>query len=614
MEQRGIDLTSTSQEKYIDKVVKRYSKLFGLPSQNRLLLYIGVLTLHGGILSIFPLNFSFENFIIGLGFGGILFFLTVISDLFLNYTSMRSDPIFNLRRCLALSFFSSIIWYGILLLGLLITIIFGASVPWIRFIFLGFSGTLILRLLVLTVVSFARIDYVLFSSLFQPILVLGIFYYVGSIFGFISVPLFLILTLVSISAAILVVFIFKFFMDRVGKGSLGIASSVLFKAFLANWTEDLVDPLESFFEKLGNLQDVKVSLLIFRAVNKLKAVIVVPALHPGPFKNLGSSYLPSMIQTAIQKKFGCVVSVPHGLVGHELDVVSQSQTREVVDNIVDFIQSSSEYSKSTPMIRSKSGDAKTSCQIFGDCALMTLTTAPKTMEDLPTELNSFIINEAKKQNLFSLAIDAHNSMDNKFDLEAAVTSFTKASVDSLEKAMKSKKLPFKIGTSRILPPDFTVKEGMGSGGITVIVSEVAGKRAAYVTIDGNNMVPGLREKILTSIKTLGIDDGEVLTTDTHSVCGLTRGSRGYNLIGEAIDHSKLIDYIKEATSLALSNLEPATVSFNLETISDVKVIGEEQIKELTVLADKTTNCVKQVAIVLFPLTAILLTVLHLFLI
>ena len=187
-------MTSNSQEKYIDKVIKRYSKLFGLPSQNRLLLYLGILTLHGGVLSIFPLNFSFENFVIGLGFGGVLFFLTVISDLFLNYTSMKSDPIFNLRRCLALSFFSSIIWYGVLLLGLLITIFFGASVLWIRFIFLGFSGSLILRLLVLTVVSFARIDYVLFSSIFQPILVLGIFYYVGSIFGFIThmsfIPLF----------------------------------------------------------------------------------------------------------------------------------------------------------------------------------------------------------------------------------------------------------------------------------------------------------------------------------------------------------------------------------------------------------------------------------------
>ncbi|MBT8172325.1 DUF2070 family protein [Candidatus Bathyarchaeota archaeon] len=606
-------MTNNSNNKYIDKVVKRYSKLFGLPSQGRILLYLSVLTVHGGILSILPFNFSLETFIVGLGFGGIFLFFTLISDFILSRTSLRRDPIFNFRRCLALSFFSSFIWYGVLLLGILITIIFGVSTLWIRFIFLGFSGALILRLLVLSITSFVDFELALFSSIFQPVLILGVIFYLGSTHGFFSEMQFLSLGSVSISVVIIVVFIFKYFMDRVGSGSLGIASSVLFKAFLANWTEDVIEPLELFFEKLGNLQDIKVSFLIFRAINKLKGVIVVPALRPGPFKNLGSSLLPSMIQTAIQNKFGCFASVPHGLVGHELDVASQSHTQRVVDHIVGFIQSSSSDSQSTPMIRTESGDAKASCQIFGNCAFITLTTAPKTMEDLPPELNSFIVNEAKKRGLYSLAIDAHNSMGGKFDLETAVTSFTQASVDCLEKAKKIKKVPFKVGTSTILPKDFTVKDGMGSGGINVFVSEVEGNKTAYVTIDGNNMVSGLREKILSSIKELGIDDGEVFTTDTHSVCGLVRGKRGYNLVGEAINHSKLIDHIKRATNLALRNLEPVTVSFKTESISDVKVVGEQQIKELTVLADKTTECVKRVAIILFPVAAILLSYLLLFL-
>jgi len=134
-----------------------------------------------------------------------------------------------------------------------------------------------------------------------------------------------------------------------------------------------------------------------------------------------------------------------------------------------------------------------------------------------------------------------------------------------------------------------------------------------VTIDGNNMVSGLREKILSSIKDLGIDDGEVLTTDTHSVCGMIRSARGYNLVGETIDHLKLIDYIKDAATLALGNMESAEASWCTEVISHVKVIGEQQITELTVLADKTTESVKQVAVILFPLAAVILTGLLLFL-
>jgi len=186
--------------------------------------------------------------------------------------------------------------------------------------------------------------------------------------------------------------------------------TILFKAFLANWTEDLVTPLENFFEKMGTLEDIRVSLLTFRTEKKLKSAIIVPALHPGPFKNLGSSLLPSLIQTAVQEKYGCVVCAPHGLVGHELDVASQVHNQRVVDSIVGFLDESNTHSKATPMVRTESSDAKASCQIFGDCAFVTLTTAPKTIEDLPPELEDFLSEEAKKRGLSVLPIDAHNSM------------------------------------------------------------------------------------------------------------------------------------------------------------------------------------------------------------
>jgi len=606
-------LTDESTDKYIDKVVKRYSKLFGLPSQRKLAVYLGVLCLHGGILSLLPLSLSLENFVAGLGFGGAFLLLTLLSDFVVSGTSMRRDLIFNLRRCSALSFFSSLVWFGVMLLGGLISGLLGAPTLWVRFFFLGFSGALILRLLVLSVTSFAGSGGALFSSLLQPALVLVPVLFLGSTIGIASQTQFLLFVSVSVSAPLLTVFIFKYFMDNVGTGSLGIASSVLFKAFLANWTEDLIAPLETFFEKLGNLEDIKVSLLTFRAGEKLKAAIVVPALHPGPFKNLGSSLLPSLIQTAIQDRFGCVVSVPHGLVGHELDVASQPQNQRVVESIVGFVGSSSRHSEATPMVRTQSGDAKASCQIFGDCALLTLTTAPETMEDLPPELDDFIVGEAEKRGLSALAIDAHNSMDGRFDLKNAVASFSECSVACLEEALKSKISSFKVGAATVVPQEFTVQDGMGLGGITVIVTEVDGKKAAYVTIDGNNMVSGLRDKILSAVKELDIDDGEILTTDTHSVCGMIRSARGYNLVGEAIDHQKLIGYIKEAASRALGNMEPATASWLTEVISDVKIIGEKQITELTVLADKTTERVKRVAVILFPAAAILLTSLLLFL-
>jgi putative membrane protein len=606
-------LTNDSTDKYINKVVKRYSKLFGLPSQTKITLYLGVLSLHGGILSILPLNLSLQKFATGLVFGASFLILTLLSDFIISHSSMKNDLIFNLRRCSALSFFSSLVWFGILLLGGLISGLLGAPELWIRFFFLGFSGALILRLLVLAVTSFAGFGGTLFSSLLQPALVVLPIFFMDSAIGYTLELQILIFALTSISVSLLTVFAFKHFMDRVGTGTLGIASSVLFKAFLANWTEDLIAPMETFFEKLGNEQDVKVSLLTFRSGEKIKAVIVVPALHPGPFKNLGSSLLPSLIQNTIQNKFDCVVSAPHGLVGHELDVSTQSENQRVVQSILEFVSSSSIYSKATSMVRTESDDAKASCQLFGDCAFLTLTTAPKTIEDLPPELNSLIVSEAEKVGLSVLAIDAHNSMGGSFDRDSAVKSFSKASVDCLEKALKTKNSHFKAGAATVVPQEFTVQDGMGPGGISVIVVEVDDQKVAYVTIDGNNMVSGLRDKILAALKELGIDDGEVLTTDTHSVCGMIRSERGYNLVGEAIDHLKLISYITEATKHALESMEPVEASWRSEVIPDVKVIGEQQITELTVLADKTTQRARRLAVSLFPIASIVLVLLLLFL-
>lgn len=605
-------MTNDSTDKYIDKAVKRYSKLFSLPSQKRLIIYLGILTLHGGILSILPLNPSLENFVAGLSFGASFFVLTLFSDVIIRYSSMKNDFIFNLRRCSALSFFSSLVWFAIVILGSLISALLGTPELWIRFFFLGFSGALILRLLVLSVTSFNGFVGTVFSSLLQPALAAFPIIFMGSAIGYNLEMQLLVFTLTSVSVSLLAVFAFKYGMDQVGKGIIGINSSVLFKAFLANWTEDLVAPLENFFEKLGNKEDVKVSLLTFRTSKKIKAVIVVPALHPGPFKNLGSSLLPSLIQTSLQDKLDCVVSVPHGLVGHELDVSTQAENQRVIQNILELVGSSSTTSKATPMERTESADAKASCQLFGDCAFLTLTTAPKTIEDLPPELESLIVNEAEKQGLSVLAIDAHNSMGGSFDRDSAVASFIKASVDCLEEALKCKKSFFKVGVATVVPGEFTLQEGMGPGGISVIVVEVEAQKVAYVTIDGNNMVSGLRDEILSALKELGIDDGEILTTDTHSVCGMIRSARGYNLVGEAIDHTKLINYITQATNKALGNLEPAEASWRTETIRDVKVIGEQQITELTVLADKTTERTKSLALSLFPAAAVSLILLLLF--
>lgn len=613
-------MTYTSLGGSVNKVVRRYSSLFSLPSHATINILLGVSCSLGGTLIFLSSGFSSAGVLLGITFGLTFLFFTLMADFLISSSLMKGDPLFNLKRCTALSLSSCLIWLGVLFLGTLVNLFLRSPKGWVAFFFLGFFGATTIRLLVLSTVSSSAVGKIFFSAILQPLFCVVPLGFLGSVVGYPLGVQYFVFLLGSLAFAVLTVFFFTHFLDSVGKKVLGTPSLSLFKAFFANWTEGLTEPLESVFEKFATEQDVTVSLLTFRTKKKIKAIIVVPAVHPGPFNNLGSSLLPFLIQDSIEREFRCVVSVPHGLVGHDLDLSSQQQNQRVINGILGFVVPSRNYSAATPFIRMEKNKAKASCQIFGEVALLTLTASPQTMEDLPSELNSYLAKEAERHGVSTLIIDAHNSIEPLSQANAGVlppsepflTNLKAASLASLKKAQAHARGSLKVGAAKVLPQEFTLKDGMGPGGISVIITKVGDRKAAYITLDGNNMVSGLREKILLALNEIGIVDGEVLTTDTHAVCGIVKTARGYYPLGEAMEQSKLIGYVREASITALENLEPVVVSWRTGIIPKVKVIGEKQIEELTRVAERTAKRAKRLAISLFPASSLLLLFFFLF--
>jgi putative membrane protein len=591
------------------KAVGHYSSLFTLPSHHKTIsIFFGV-CVFGGTLAVFPLKPSFQGLTLGLVFGIAFFLITTIVDIVMYYGWIRTDPIFNLRRCSALSLISSSVWFFFIILGVVISVFLGSPNIALKLFLLGFSSALILRLLVFSAASLADQGRIILSSLLQPSLCSVLIFFMEPVIGYSLSARLLLFFLFSISVAMLTVSFFISLVNRVGKKNLGINSITLFKAFLANWTENLNAPLESIFEKFGQERNIKISVLAFRAKKKIKALVVVPSLHPGPFKNVGSSPLPYIIQNTLENKLECMVCVPHGVSGHELDLASQVQNQRVIEGILNSLELSAFNSVATPFVRTKKG-ADAGCQIFGKCAFITLTTAPQTIEDLPQELDFIIAEEAEKRGVSpAIIIDAHNSIEGPFDLNGVVSSLKEAAVNCVEKTLIQQKSKFEIGVAKVVPEEFDVEDGMGSGGISVFIVKVGNQKTAYITIDGNNMVSGLREKILLALREIGITDGEVLTTDTHTVNGIVVTERGYHPIGEAIDHAKLIDSIREAAVTALGNLEPAEASWRIITIPKVKIIGEKQVGALCLITEETAKLSKRLAVFLFSLAGVLLVAL-----
>jgi putative membrane protein len=592
----------------MERAVSRYSLLFTLPSHTKIVAYLCIQCFATGIIARLPLYSSPQGFALGLALGGLLFATTLVANYVTSNIILRKDLILGPRRCSFISLISNLIVTGFVCVAVLVSSWLSDISVWSKVMAIGFFATMSLSFLVFSVLSFMNPSRILLASALQPALFLApllISYVPFEILGYSVLYVFL-----AVLAAFFSVQIFTADLNTLGTRALGIPSVRMFKAFLANWTEGLEKPFEDILEQLGEERNITVSLIAFKTGDKLKAVMVVPTVHPGPFKNIGSSAIPGLIQTALEKKLECIVSVPHGISGHELDLASQAQNQRLIEQIIKVAKFDVFDTEATPFVTTKVEGATAGCQIFGDCALITFTLAPETMEDLPLELNEAILKEAKQKGLsWAVAIDTHNSIQGPFDAEKIIEPIKKASKAIIEHASDCEQSRFEVGAAKTVPADLSIKEGLGPSGITVIVVKTNDVANAYVTVDGNNMVSGLREKILASLLELGISSGEVLTTDTHIVNAIVMNERGYHPVGEAIDHQRLIEDINKAATQALGNLEPAETSWRREIIQDIKVIGEKHIDKLSLIVDEGAKRAKKTSTVIFPATGLVLAIL-----
>lgn len=591
----------------IERAAKHYSSLFTMPSYRKILVLSFMVCVVGGALVVALPDFSISGVVLALQSGFLLFLFSTFSDLFVRKVLMRHDPIYTIRRCGGLSLFSVLLWLSFLLIGSFLTLFFGSWTFWLDLLLIGLAAVCILRLVVLFFTSFRPRSVIILASLVQPVLCLIPMFYVLYSVKLPLWPTLLACLFLSIPTSIIAAFAFTRSVDTVGVESLHTPTTVISRAFLANWMEDLVDPVERVFERFGCERTISSSILAFAKKNRLKSLIVVSSVHPGPFRNVGSSRLPSMIQKALEEEHGCVVSTPHGLYSHEFDLSSQQQNRKVLKSILALSDFSVVSSKASVFVRAQKGVAGASCQIFGECAILTLTLAPETTEDFPEEVGDAILEEASKLGVgHVIIINAHNSIDGLFDVETALECLKEVALEVLREASSLERSLFEVGEAKVVPDEFSFKDGMGPGGICALAVRVNQQICVYLTIDGNNLVSGLREKILGALKDLGVDKGEVLTTDTHVVNATVMNARGYHPVGEVISHEKFVTYVRCVVKEALENLEPVTSSWQVGDVPNVRVIGEKQIEELPLIADRALRRAKLVAVPLFSSVGLIL--------
>src|SRR5256712_11582790 len=134
--------------------------------------------------------------------------------------------------------------------------------------------------------------------------------------------------------------------------------------------------------------------------------------------------------------------------------------------------------------------------------------------------------------------------------------------------------PVSVGAAYDTLKRYSLKEGIGPGGLSVTVVKTESDTVSYITIDGNNMQQGLRDQILQAIRETGVSDAEVMTTDTHLVTGLVRSPLGYHPVGAALPTATFVTQITQSVKKAMANLEESSAGF-FQFSLQIRILGLE---------------------------------------
>lgn len=513
------------------------------------------------------------------------------------------------KHSMFLSLLSMTFISAILIIGTLFGAIFHANV-FINCLLFGCVLIFGLNTLILwsvTKISFRRSAMI---GTIQPLLILAMYVlvsYFSSYSPIIDSSLGSMILKVIVGSVIFILAIYSFItvVESPMKKNLGIGILDLLSLFIAHMNEGSKS-LESLFDNMGEPISTVVTFISFRTKKGIKSLFVSPSVHPGPLGDIGGSNMP----TILAERFNHFTMIAHGPSTHDFNPVA---TREL-DKIEIAIKTGLdkvEYSpKATLFKRYKEEKANIGVQFFNKGMVILSTFAPEGSDDIEFGVGLTMMTQSKSRCKVqdSIIVDCHNSFtpesggvlpgnDEVFEIITAI--------DKID--LENEYHDIKVGCYENPMNDLGKNEGVGESGIKTMVIEVANQKTAYILFDSNNMEIGFRAEIIDTVKELGIDEVEVMTTDTHSVNTI---SRGYNPIG-LTKRPEITEYIKESVIKAIDDLEEVEVGTGTEKIENLKTFGPTNSTELISTISSIVAVSKIIAPVLF-ISAIIIVIIWIF--
>ena len=372
------------------------------------------------------------------------------------------------------------------------------------------------------------------------------------------------------------------------------------KTFFNYWLTGNSEVFEQELLKLSKLSEITIYNIIFTSnENKVKCVITIPYVHPGPFRNIGSSSLPYLLINNISSKLSCPVIVLHGACDHTLDLVSKREAEELAKNLSEHLlsESSTEILLSHFASLSNNGIVLYYTSIIDSSQkknfsknIIFVEDNSGLIDDIPHSLQSSLSEKA-------LLIDCHSSFTEKTSSQDIDSVLFKALTRVLKERLKPSEM-LSVGSSSIRSPEifYLTKGEICEGGLSALVLDYGTEKILIVVYDSNNIVLSVRKKLQDHLREkYGFSKIIVCSTDTHRYTGHIKG-RGYSPLGEKTDVNTIINLTEKAVEDALGNT--TRVKAKLSVFSkECRVLGEKVYE----ISSYTARAVKITILLLFTL-------------
>ena len=521
-------------------------------------------------------SFSVTELLIHLILNIVIISVGFVLDLFL----LRGTPTNKISKVIHVAAFSNSLWLVTILLGVLANIIFNKNASILSYSIGGLFIASGLRYGIFTSVFGAKMPKSVLISFVMPIILFSNLLPYTNTFILQDYPGALVLG----SVIYIVGLIWSILADRAGYPHLKSTFNIL-QAFLSAWTESKQEKMENIFDSRSKTDKIKTMMVEFESDKDKSVFVILPDVHPGPFNPIGGSDLPHKIFRFYENN----AIVLHSVSDHSKNLPTSGEVDKYLESLKSSAFKNTANECSLPL-QIKSNDFTLTCINFKTIVIMIIS-KDTGMEDLPYSIRERIeVCAAELGYSGIMVIDAHNGLGKRI-ISQDEEIICNLALEALTKLKEGPYHSFKVGYANSLNSSINFIE-LGGAGIGVINFQIDNHDYLIGWSDSNNLVNGLREKILNELNKQGLNMLEICSSDTHSSSG-KRTRQGYYALGNVTTDKDIVCAFKEISQRALSNTKSTYASSSyFEGYSELKLMGSDQFDNYAKALNKSMTITK----------------------